>query len=571
MDPQSAPLEILVAELAASESFRAFAEGFPAPARISEPALPLVLASLHRTLQRPLLCLFAEDDHARDAAEAASWFTSPSNVALLPGRGVRLDSGLEPPAHLVGERARALDVLARGGLVCASARALADRLPPPGERPLPLRVSAGAERGLEELVEALTLSGYDRVERVEERGQIAVRGGLVDLFPSTGREPLRIEFLGDEVEQVRSFSPYTQRALSEVPEAVIYPASERLRDVLDPEVTATPELRGELDAGSYVPPVDRTPDVVWQPDDVRRVWSEEGLEGQPLEGAAQLDPFPRGQHHAFEAQRPAIAARGLAEAESELVGMVKQGRRVLVAFPHRGEALRTQRLLRKIEATLLEGGDALPREPGVAFVVSPARRGFIWRELGVALLPDVQVFRKRPPRADARLGRALQSFADLRTGDFVVHEDHGVGRLLGFETKEVAGVTRDYLYLAFKGDDRLYVPHEQLPKVSRYVGADARSRRSPTCARATSSSTRTTASGSCSGSRRRPSRGSRATTCSSRSAATTASTCRTSRSGRSPATSAPTATPRPSRSSAARRGTASRRGRGRASASWPET
>ena len=107
-------------------------------------------------------------------------------------------------------------------------------------------------------------------------------------------------------------------------------------------------------------------------------------------------------------------------------------------------------------------------------MVSPARRGFVWRDLGVALLPDVQVFRKRPPRADARLGRALQSFADLRTGDYVVHEDHGVGRLLGFETKEVAGVTRDYLYLAFKGEDRLYVPHEQLPKVSRYIGADAR-------------------------------------------------------------------------------------------------
>src|SRR5207244_3953681 len=65
-------------------------------------------------------------------------------------------------------------------------------------------------------------------------------------------------------------------------------------------------------------------------------------------------------------------------------------------------------------------------------------------------------------------------FADLRTGDYVVHEDHGVGKLLGFETKEVADVTRDYLFLAFRGDDRLYVPHEQIGKVSRYVGADAK-------------------------------------------------------------------------------------------------
>ena len=116
----------------------------------------------------------------------------------------------------------------------------------------------------------------------------------------------------------------------------------------------------------------------------------------------------------------------------------------------------------------------MPAEPSLAFVVSPARRGFVWRDLGVALLPDTQVFRKRPPRVDARLGRALQSFADLRVGDYVVHEDHGVGRLLGFETKDVAGVTRDYLFLAFKGEDRLYVPHEQIAKVSRYIGADAK-------------------------------------------------------------------------------------------------
>src|SRR5206468_4239735 len=70
-------------------------------------------------------------------------------------------------------------------------------------------------------------------------------------------------------------------------------------------------------------------------------------------------------------------------------------------------------------------------------------------------------------------GRALQSFADLRTGDYVVHEDHGIGKLLGFETKSVAGVTRDYLLLAFRGEDRLYVPHEQIGKISRYIGADA--------------------------------------------------------------------------------------------------
>ena len=468
MDPSVSSLHGLVQELARSERFAVFAGAFPADARVSEPALPLVLAALHQTLARPLVCLLAEDEEARDAADAVSWYTDPAGVALLPSRGVRVDSGLEPPAHLVGERARALAVLDRGGLVCASARALAEGLPPAGVRPTAIRLSVGDEIGLDALVEALSLAGYERTERVEERGQVAVRGGLVDVFPSTGREPLRMEFFGEEIEQLRAFSAFTQRALHTVAEVTIYPAAERRRDLVD--------LDRDADAppGDLGPVLDGPPDLVWQPEEVRRVWGEDGLEGQSLAGAAELDPFPRAQPYSFEAQRPAIAARGHAEAEVELASMVRQGRRVVVAFPHLGEALRAQRLLRRVEAEVDEEGRPLPEKPIVRFVVSPARRGFVSRELGLALLPDTQVFRKRPPRADARLGRALQSFADLRTGDYVVHEDHGVGRLLAFETKEVAGVTRDYLHLAFRGEDRLYVPHEQLAKVSRYIGADAK-------------------------------------------------------------------------------------------------
>ena len=223
-----------------------------------------------------------------------------------------------------------------------------------------------------------------------------------------------------------------------------------------------------------MPLLDGPPDLVWQLDDVLSLWDEEAVERPSLEGAARLDALPRSQPHVFEAQRPAIAARGLAEAENELAAMVRQGRRVIVTFPHQGEALRTQRLLRKVDANVEDAIGEVAADPSVAFVVSPARRGFVWRDLEIAVLPDTQVFRKRPPRVDARLGRALQSFADLRVGDYVVHEDHGVGRLLGFETKDVAGVTRDYLFLAFRGEDRLYVPHEQIGKVSRYIGADAK-------------------------------------------------------------------------------------------------
>jgi transcription-repair coupling factor (superfamily II helicase) len=464
-------LHALAQELAGHERLQRFAAELPETrARVSEPALPLLVAALHEHLARGLVCALPDDADARDAAEAASWYLGGDNVGLLPSRGVRWESGLEPPPHLVGERARGLAVLDRGGLVFASALALAEGAPPPAARPEAVEIAVGDEPGVEGLAETLALAGYERVERVDERGQFAVRGGIVDVFPTTGREPLRIELFSDEIEAVRAFSPFTQRGLHPVDRAVIYPAAERRPDLLEPTLPDDEPSRPR----DLVPLLRRGPDLVWQPDQVREAAAEElGVE-LDLSGAVALDPLPSGQPFGFEAQRPALAARGLAEAEHELAGLVRAGLRVIVTFAHRGEALRTQALLRRVEAPLVDDPRRLPREPGVAFVVAPARRGFVWRELQLAVLPETQVFRKRPPRADARLGRALQSFAELRTGDYVVHEDHGVGRLLSFETKEVAKVTRDYLLLAFRGEDRLYVPHEQIGKVSRYIGSDAR-------------------------------------------------------------------------------------------------
>ncbi|MDX6485409.1 MAG: hypothetical protein QOF43_562 [Gaiellaceae bacterium] len=465
-------LHAFVRELVDNERLTEFSEAFPTRARVSDAALPVVLASLHEKLERSLVCLLPEDADARDAAEAAAWFLGDDVVGFMPSRGVSWESGLEPPPHLVGERARALDVLARGGLVCVSALGAAEPLPPVQQRPAALGLGPGREIGVDGVSEELALAGYERVERVDDRGQFAVRGGLIDVFPTTGREPLRIEFFGDEVESIRAFSPFTQRALHPVEECTIYPAAERRLDLVAEWHGDEGETRPV--PNDLVPALDRVPDFVFQPDDVRRIWDEDNLTPVALRGSTELDPFPQSQPFAFEAQRPAIAARGLVEAEQELAALVKSGQRVVVAFPHRGEALRTQNMLRRVEAKLLEPDDELGTEPQLFFTVAPARRGFVWRDLALVLLPDHQVFRRRAPRSGRIGGRALQSFADLRTGDYVVHEDHGVGKLLGFETKEVAGTTRDYLLLAFRGDDRLYVPHEQLGKVSRYIGADAK-------------------------------------------------------------------------------------------------
>jgi transcription-repair coupling factor (superfamily II helicase) len=507
VDGPLAGAELTLAYLLGDESFAAFARRTAAGitrARVSEPMLPAVAAALWQSREglepRALAIVCADDDAARALAESAAAFLPPDTAAFLPSRGAGWGSGLDPAPHLVGERHRALDMLARGGLVAVSADALIERVDPPDRRPAPVELRLGEELPFDDLVASLADAGYERADSVEERGQFSVRGGLVDVFPTTGREPVRIEFFGDQVERLSAFSAFTQRSLRDLTRVLIHPAAEAGRDL-----EHTTWGRDDDEPGADVPDglVPLGPELVagaavlaWNPADLAAAiegahaevaeWLRDPVARgrgyvQPeavadlVESVPALEEMPLGQPFQFEAQLPALASTGIAEAENELRGLVRAGYRVLVCFAHLGEARRTHMALRRIEATVPAPGGHGPDEAGVAFVVSPLRRGFVSPGLRIAVVPAAQLLRRRGARGPARFGgRALSTVADLRSGDYVVHEDHGVGRFIRFDTKEVGGVVRDYLYLEFRGDDRLYVPHDQLAKVSRYVGADGR-------------------------------------------------------------------------------------------------
>ena len=468
-------LHPLVERLRADERLPAFAAALPARARVSEPALPLLLAALLRGARPRRSACSCPTTPTRATPPRRSAGSSARRASrCFPSRGVRSGSGLEPPPHLVGERARALDVLARGGLVCASALALAERDAAARTRGRRRSASrAATSPGSTRSPRRSRSPGYERVERVEERGQFAVRGGLVDVFPTTGREPLRIELFGDEIESIRAFSPFTQRALREVDERDDLPGRPSGAATLVELTLADDEderRRVELPTTSCSP-LDRPPDLVWQPDEVRAVWARGGLRRAVARRRDRARPVPAGP--AVLVRRAAAGAR-----RARALRGRERARRPAPPGPRRRRRVRPPRRGRAPARTCCGGSRptcsrrATSRQ-GSSFAVAPARRGFVWRDLGVALLPDTQVFRRRPPRATAPTGRALASFSDLRTGDYVVHEDHGIAQLLGFETKEVAGVTRDYLLLGFRGDDRVFVPHEQIGKVSRYIGADS--------------------------------------------------------------------------------------------------
>jgi transcription-repair coupling factor (superfamily II helicase) len=497
----------------ASEVLAAADGGEGITLRASQTLRPLLLAALledDRGLAgRPALLVAPDDRAARDLAADLRAYLTPRRVRFYPSRGTGYASSVTPPPHLVGLRIDALDALSReaDAIVVASAVALAEAVPDASLRPAGFEIAKGDEVDLGAVAEDLVAAGYERVEQVEERGQFAVRGGILDVYPATEERAVRIELFGDEVESMRWFSTFTQRSLGDAEVVELAPAAELDADHRELAALAALEAAegegGATDLAELLPldqfraPLDLVPEnaavVLAAAEEVepalRDVWEDATTSmkaedarhlyvdvAEPLAARAALSLTIAGEDddEAFRASRAESPARSIKEAESELEKLVRSGYRTVVAFDSMGEAERARYGLDRLEARILEGGHLSP-EPALSFAEARLREGFVAPELKLAVYPFRRLVHRRrraeETPATAAGGRGRLAFSELRVGDYVVHEDHGVARFAGFETREIGGVTRDYLYLEYKGEDRVYVPTEQLAKLSRYVGA----------------------------------------------------------------------------------------------------
>jgi len=475
------PIDRMVLESAAvaEAADRLLAGHAAGEVRVGRAAWAVVLAAIARRAGHPLLVVPARDEEARDLSADLAALLGDDRVALWPSRGAVAGGTVGISPHITGQRARAVGMLgAPGQVVVASVPALAERVPAASARRGAVRVEVGDRLDLDALVDRLAAMGYERVPQVEERGEMAVRGGLVDLYPSTADGPVRIDWFGDEVEQIRAFSSFTQKTIRPLRAIEAWAATEAtgapLVDVLDdPGPGAARIVRlGPSDYGRAM----RDALERFEDEAAAGALADSDRTLERLAAASALDlVVPAGAAEAaFDAVEARFPTRGMAEAEAEMARLSSGASRLVVCFARRGDMERTQGLVSRVSPVILDKGGRVPGPGTVAFTHLGLRSGFVSRSLGLSVVPEAALIRRRraAPRAPLAAGRRIQSFLDLRVGDHVVHEDHGIGRLEGFETRTVANVTRDYLALVFAGDDRLYVPHDHLDKVSRYVGAD---------------------------------------------------------------------------------------------------
>src|SRR3990172_4763658 len=351
--------------------------------------------------------------------------------------------------------------------------------PGPPRRPPPARPPRGGrlERGT--FLALLAAYGYERLPLVVERGQMAVRGGVIDLFPPAGG-PYRIELFGDEVESLREFDPATQRSIREVEEVVLLPLREpeedltaTLLDFLPPDslivLDEEPELAGQARAVLERPDDEAEERHLSWTDGSALLADRRRLVLSTLRGA--LPPYeevlPRfGGVEAFGGQTH-LLSRTLRE-------WTEQGRRGVVATAHPervGEILGDQGLT----VPTVAGAESAPQPGTITAVEAALSRGFAFETAALAVITDSEILgwrRRRSRLRFVRQGKRITSWADLVPSDYVVHIHHGIGIYRGLVHLTMNGSERDYLFLEYAGSDRLYVPVDQIGLVERYIGVE---------------------------------------------------------------------------------------------------
>ncbi|MBK8248717.1 MAG: transcription-repair coupling factor [Gemmatimonadetes bacterium] len=442
---------------------------------------------------------------ADSVADAERWL---ADLDLLMGAGPaalyppREGFGVEEPhAEIAGERVETLERVLRGDVrvLLTTARALLEQTGLPSALGVArLEVRAGESRRLDELVAHLEATGFERVTLLDDVGQFAVRGGIVDIYSYGMSEPVRLEFWGDEIAELRHFDIGSQRTTRPAERVVILPVD-------GAGVRAAPGS-GRVTVASLFPPDTLLvlPDEAHLAPELNRTW-QEALHHEDVVRRRGDDVVAR--EEAFVAPEALLALLG----RCARVAMVSATEASAIPFPIRApdNISRDVRLLRRVvrdgmptvilcdNAGQAERLDELLNEdefrPSPAaltigvlhggFVIPPGTRRVDGSgdSSGLRVLTDHEIFRR-----DRRLRRArryatataLEAVTALRPGDFVVHLEHGVGIYRGIEQIFVRESTIEVAVIEYEGGDRLNVPLYRIDQVERYrsgvdVGDDA--------------------------------------------------------------------------------------------------
>ena len=533
---------------------------------------------------RTVLVVAATVREAEDLTEELEDLIDPASVALYPAWETLPHERLSPRSDTVGRRLAVLRRLKHPGseenngplkVVVAPVRSVLQPQVKGLADLAPVELAPGDEVELEDVVRRLAGAAYSRVDLVEKRGEFAVRGGIVDVFPPTEEHPLRVEFFGDEVDEIRTFAVADQRTLEPVERlwappcrellltdevrsraaelGLAHPQLSEITDklaqgiavegmesltpvlvdememlvellprethvlVLDPErvrtrahdlVATSEEFLGAswaAAASGGTAPIDLGAASLRGIGEVRtevleqgQAWwgispfgldvdsDESGVETLPSTGSGPARGSSTTVVSREVAAQPAEAYRGDVEAVvTDIRAHLTAGRQVVTIHQGHGPAQRMVEVLGEhdVAARLVDEVSTSSADGSLVLVTQGCLdHGLTLESPGLVVLTGEDIAGQKATTRDMRKMPARRKKQidplELKAGDFVVHEQHGVGRFVEMKQREVHGAVREYLVLEYGASkrghpaDRLYVPADALDQVTRYVGGE---------------------------------------------------------------------------------------------------
>ena len=409
--------------------------------------------------------------------------------------------------ELVSQRMQVIQAVLKGEpiTVVASFDAFMDALLPKEMiKSRVIKICSDETLNLDELSVKLAQCGYDREIEVAGPGQFAVRGGILDVYPLTEELPVRIELWGDEVDSIRTFDPETQRSIEKLDEVEVFPATE------------FPEE--EEKRVSFLDYFEKENTILFLDEPVRLKEKGEGVEEEFLEAQkrraqsgyevadseavlfttqeimGKMNEYSSVGFQALDMRCPGLNIRASYSLQTknvdpynrsfelltqDLKKMKRNQSRVILLSGSRTRARRLAEDLRDYNLSSFYSED-MDREvePGeIMTAYGYIAEGYEYPLLNFVVISETDIFGKNKRKKKRRTtyeGRKIQSFSELKPGDYVVHENHGLGIYQGIEKIEVDKISKDYMKISYAKGGNLYIPATQLDLIQKYAGSDSK-------------------------------------------------------------------------------------------------
>ncbi|MFA6850886.1 MAG: transcription-repair coupling factor, partial [Selenomonadaceae bacterium] len=334
------------------------------------------------------------------------------------------------------------------------------------------------------MLERLVQLGYERMEQVERMGQFSARGGIVDVFPINSLLPIRIEFFDDEVDSLREFDLNTQRSITNISSVSILPLAQtdmqgkptvflsylegkativfdepmRVREKIITLVKENPEIKKQIFGWEELIAAARENNVVYTSLMLQKIHN---AEPDKLLSVVVKAVAP------FQKQMDILAG--------ETKGWLERKERMLVLMgdKQKGASMREIFARYKLPSAYEEVASSL-KEGLVTIQKGTLLNGFELPEAKLVVIAEKDIFGRQKKKLLSRKerGENISHFREINVGDYVVHVNHGIGKYLGVETLNVGGVHKDYLHIKYGGDDKLFVPTDQVHLLQKYIGSE---------------------------------------------------------------------------------------------------